>query len=150
MFSVTNICNWDCQYYGERRFTGCIRRRFVHTLLYHGKIILNICLGCALSWDGKFAENIEGEVFPSVVSHFLDCACFVYIGAWIPFNAFNLSDLDIDPWRLALLACGIIFLRRIPALLVLYTWIPGIASWRQALFSGHFGTCVAGTGVRLI
>jgi len=37
------------------------------------------------------------------------------------------------------LACGIMALRRIPAILVLYRWIPEIESWRQALFSGHFG-----------
>jgi len=30
-------------------------------------------------------------------------------------------------------------LRRIPAILALYKWIPEIASWREALFSGHFG-----------
>ena len=38
-----------------------------------------------------------------------------------------------------MLACGIIFLRRIPALLILYKWVPEIPSWRQALFAGHFG-----------
>ena len=72
----------------------------------------------------------------------LNCACFVYIGAWIPFDAFTFPELGIEPWRLAVLACGIVFLRRIPAILVLYKWIPEIASWRQALFSGHFGTCI--------
>jgi hypothetical protein len=40
---------------------------------------------------------------------------------------------------LTVLTCGIMFLRRIPALLILYPWIPEVASWRQALFSGHFG-----------
>ena len=29
--------------------------------------------------------------------------------------------------------------KEIPAMLVLYTWIPEITSWREALFSGHFG-----------
>ncbi|KAF8813994.1 Sodium/hydrogen exchanger [Phlegmacium glaucopus] len=95
--------------------------------------------GSAVSWDGEFNENIEGEVFASAIDLLLNCACFIYIGAWIPFNAFVLPDLGINPWRLAVLACGIMFLRRIPAILVLYRWIPEITSWRQALFSGHFG-----------
>jgi len=34
---------------------------------------------------------------------------------------------------------AILVLRRIPPLLVLYKFIPEIASWREALFSGHFG-----------
>ncbi|KAF8814876.1 hypothetical protein BYT27DRAFT_6962753 [Phlegmacium glaucopus] len=95
--------------------------------------------GCAVSWDGEFAENTEGEVFASVIDLILNCACFIYIGAWIPFDAFTLPDLGINPWRLAVLVCGIMILRRIPAMLVLYKWIPEIASWRQAFFSGHFG-----------
>jgi len=33
----------------------------------------------------------------------------------------------------------ILVLRRIPPLLLLYKWIPEISTWREALFSGHFG-----------
>jgi len=37
------------------------------------------------------------------------------------------------------LSVGIMLLRRIPAILALYKWIPEIATWKEALFSGHFG-----------
>jgi len=30
-------------------------------------------------------------------------------------------------------------LRRIPAVLMLYKWIPEISNWKEALFCGHFG-----------
>lgn len=69
----------------------------------------------------------------------LNCGCFIYIGAWIPFRDFNDSTLGITPWRLILLTVGIILLRRIPAILALYKFIPEISSWREALFAGHFG-----------
>ncbi|KAF8906575.1 Sodium/hydrogen exchanger family-domain-containing protein [Gymnopilus junonius] len=95
--------------------------------------------GSAISWDGDFNVHTEGEVFASVIDLVLNCACFVYIGAWLPFNSFTIPDLGVVPWRLAILACGILFLRRIPAILALYRWIPEITSWREALFSGHFG-----------
>ena len=83
--------------------------------------------------------HTEGEIFASVVDLVLNCACFVYIGAWIPFSAFTIDDLGLTPWRLIILTSGIMGLRRIPVILALYKWIPEIASWREALFSGHFG-----------
>lgn len=96
--------------------------------------------GSAISWDGYFNAQIENETFSSVIDFVLNCGCFVYIGAWLPFTAFNSPELGITPWRLIVLLIAVLFLRRIPALLVLYHWVPEISSWREALFSGHFGT----------
>lgn len=69
----------------------------------------------------------------------LNCTCFIYIGAWLPFAKFTAPDLGITPGRLIALSAGIMFLRRIPAVLMLYKFIPEIASWKEALFCGHFG-----------
>jgi NhaP-type Na+/H+ or K+/H+ antiporter len=113
------------------------------TSILFGKIKINPDssppTGSAISWDGDFNTHTEGEVFSSVIDLVLNCACFVYIGAWIPFQHFRIDNLGITPWRLAVLTCGIMVLRRIPAILALYKWIPEITSWREALFSGHFG-----------
>ncbi|KDQ53540.1 hypothetical protein JAAARDRAFT_39225 [Jaapia argillacea MUCL 33604] len=95
--------------------------------------------GSAISWDGHFNIQIENEVFSSVIDLVLNCACFVYIGAWMPFTAFNSPELGIVPWRLVVVFLAILALRRIPSLLVLYKWVPEITSWKEALFSGHFG-----------
>lgn len=96
-------------------------------------------VGSAISWDGYFNTQTEHEVFSSVIDLVLNCATFVYIGAWMPFNMFNTIDLGITPWRLVVSFIAILALRRIPPLLLLYKWVPEIASWREALFSGHFG-----------
>ncbi|KAG6916352.1 hypothetical protein DXG01_007243 [Tephrocybe rancida] len=94
--------------------------------------------GSTISWDGEFNDHTEDEAFASVIDLVLNCACFIYIGAWLPFEAFNSPELGITPWRLIVLFIGIITLRRIPAILVLYKWIPEVKTWREALFSGHF------------
>ncbi|KAM5543252.1 hypothetical protein V8D89_003126 [Ganoderma adspersum] len=95
--------------------------------------------GTAISWDGHFNTQTEDEVFSSVIDLLLNCGCFIYIGAWMPFNMFNAPELYLTPWRLVIVFLAVIFLRRIPPLLLLYPWVPEIASWKEALFSGHFG-----------
>ncbi|KAJ8523184.1 hypothetical protein ONZ45_g326 [Pleurotus djamor] len=95
--------------------------------------------GCAISWDGHFNAQVEGEVFASVIDLVLNCACFVYIGAWIPFQSFNIPQLGVTPWELTVLSIAILCLRRIPFVLMLYSWTPEIISWKEAIFCGHFG-----------
>ncbi|KAI0661040.1 Sodium/hydrogen exchanger family-domain-containing protein, partial [Cubamyces menziesii] len=95
--------------------------------------------GTAIGWSGNFKELTEKEVFASVIDLVLNCGCFIYIGAWIPFDAFNATQFGITPWRLIILFVAVILLRRIPPLLLLYRWVPEIKSWKEALFSGHFG-----------
>ena len=64
---------------------------------------------------------------------------FIYIGATIPFDAWNDPDLTLKPWRLATLAICIILLRRFPAMLAAARWIKDIKTPREAVFCGHFG-----------
>lgn len=72
-------------------------------------------------------------------SQLLNCACFIYIGAWLPFSSFNLPDLGIVPWRLIVLFLTLLAVRRLPVMLLIYHWVPDIHNWREALFCGHFG-----------
>ena len=102
-------------------------------------LLYSIPTGCTISWDGDFNTHTEGEVFASVIDLLLNCACFIYIGAWLPFQAFTIPEIGITPPKLVLLTVGILHLRRIPAILVLYKFIPEITSWKEAVFSGHFG-----------
>jgi sodium/hydrogen antiporter len=95
--------------------------------------------GSAISWDGDFNIHTEEQVFSPVIDLTLNCACFVYIGAWLPFEAFNSPALGITPWRLLALFLAILLLRRIPAILILYRWVPEIQSLKEAFFCGHFG-----------
>lgn len=64
---------------------------------------------------------------------------FIYIGATMPFDAWNDPDLSLKPWRLATLAIAIILLRRFPAMFAFARWIKDIKTPREAVFCGHFG-----------
>jgi NhaP-type Na+/H+ or K+/H+ antiporter len=57
----------------------------------------------------------------------------------MPFDSFNNPALGITPGRLVGLFVAVLALRRIPSVLLLYRWVPEITTWREALFTGHFG-----------
>lgn len=101
--------------------------------------VWHIYIGSAISWDGHFNVQTEDDTFSSVIDYVLNCGCFIYIGAWLPFDAYKSPEYGITPWKLVLLVIAILVLRRIPPLLALYRFVPEIASWKEALFSGHFG-----------
>lgn len=106
---------------------------------YHVFFCSFLCVGSAVSWDGYFNLQTKGEKFFPVLDLVLNCICFIYIGAWLPFDQFDISGLGISPWRLVLLVLVIVALRRIPSLLILYKLLPEVSNWREALFCGHFG-----------
>ncbi|KAI6123867.1 Sodium/hydrogen exchanger [Pisolithus croceorrhizus] len=102
-------------------------------------LLASFAAGCAVAWDGHFKAQTEGDTFASVIDCVLNCCCFIYIGAWLPFSSYNSAELGITPWRLVVLMIAILLVRRIPPLLLLYRFVPEIPSWKEALFSGHFG-----------
>jgi sodium/hydrogen antiporter len=64
----------------------------------------------------------------------------------MPFGQFHLNvQSGTDPmgavqvWRLVVLAILVLLLRRLPIMMAMYKWIPDVKTWREAVFSGHFG-----------
>lgn len=49
--------------------------------------------GTAISWDGHFNAQIENDIFSSVIDLVLNCAAFIYIGAWLPFETYNSPEV---------------------------------------------------------
>jgi NhaP-type Na+/H+ or K+/H+ antiporter len=125
--------------------TCSARSRLVRALAFGRTLKTDRAAGSAISWDGHFNTQVEGEAFATVIDLILNCGCFVYIGAWLPFSSFNTPALGIELWKLFVLFVAILALRRIPALLLMYHAIPEITTWREALFSGHFGPVRLGT-----
>jgi hypothetical protein len=99
--------------------------------------------GCTFtSWeDDENSPSIHSTVFTfaDVLDYILNCGCFIYIGAWFRWEDFTSSELGIRPWKLVVLSIGILILRRLPALLLLYKWVPEIKDVNEALFCGYFG-----------
>ncbi|KAG9111906.1 hypothetical protein FRC07_008014, partial [Ceratobasidium sp. 392] len=99
----------------------------------------------AVSWDGHFNEKSHESEFSNIIEVFFNCACFVYIGAWLPFEALK---QDIDPHlgitidKMLLLFGILLVVRRMPALIGLWWagWLePDVKTLGEALFGGHFG-----------
>ena len=109
------------------------------TLLGTEDLLASFACGTAFSWDGFFNRQTEASVFSSVIDLLLNSAAFVYVGAWMPFDSFSDKTLSLSVWRLICIAILVLLLRRLPIILGLFKWIPDIKSFREALFSGHFG-----------
>ncbi|CAL9732815.1 na(+)/H(+) antiporter [Monosporozyma unispora] len=102
-------------------------------------LLVSFAAGTAFAWDGWFSDRTEESKVSTVIDLLLNYAYFIYFGAIIPWSQFNNGDIGCNVWRLILLSIIVIFLRRIPAVLVLKPLIPDIKSWREAIFVGHFG-----------
>ena len=102
-------------------------------------LLVSFAAGTAFAWDGWFAESTEESKISTVIELLLNFAYFIYFGAIIPWQDFNNNEIGTDAWRLVILAIVVIFLRRIPAVVLVTRFIPDIKSWREAIFVGHFG-----------
>jgi sodium/hydrogen antiporter len=106
--------------------------------------------GTAFAWDGFFNRQTEEAVFSSVIDLLFNIAAFVYVGAWMPFGKFDDAELTISVWRLIVIAILVLLLRRLPVMIALYKWIPDVKTFREALFSGHFGPMGIGMSCLLL
>ncbi|QLL31948.1 hypothetical protein HG536_0C01150 [Torulaspora globosa] len=102
-------------------------------------LLVSFAAGTAFAWDGWFSTKTQESNVSTVIDLLLNYAYFIYFGAIIPWENFNNPAIGTSVWRLIILAIVVIFLRRIPAVLLLKPFIPDVKSWREALFVGHFG-----------
>lgn len=115
------------------------------SLLGTDDLLAAFSCGTAFAWDGFFNRQTEESVFSSVIDLLFNIAAFVFVGAWMPFDQFSDPDLSLSVWRLIVIAILVLILRRLPAMIALYKWIPDVKTFREAVFSGHFGPMGVGT-----
>ncbi|TFY54882.1 hypothetical protein EVJ58_g8593 [Rhodofomes roseus] len=111
----------------------------VNTLIGSDDLLAAFSCGTAFAWDGFFNKQTEQAVFSSVIDLLFNIASFVFIGAWMPFDSFADATLTLSVWRLIVIAILVLLLRRLPIIMALYKWIPDVKTFREAIFSGHFG-----------
>ncbi|CAL1712633.1 unnamed protein product [Somion occarium] len=109
------------------------------SLLGTDDLLAAFSCGTAFAWDGFFNKQTEEAVFSSVIDLLFNIAAFVFVGAWMPFNDFSDPHLTLSVWRLIVIAILVLILRRLPVMIALYKWIPDVKTFREAVFSGHFG-----------
>ncbi|KAJ4488279.1 Sodium/hydrogen exchanger family-domain-containing protein [Lentinula aciculospora] len=111
----------------------------VTTLLGSDDLLSTFACGTAFAWDGFFNRQTEESVFSSVIDLLFNIAAFIFVGAWMPFNEFSNAQTSLSVWRLVVIAILVLLFRRLPAVVALYRWIPDIKTFREAIFTGHFG-----------
>ncbi|PNS19271.1 sodium/hydrogen antiporter [Sphaceloma murrayae] len=103
-------------------------------------LLVGFACGVGFSNDGWFTEKTEESHVSNVIDLLINLAFFVYFGTIIPWEQFNAERiLGLTAWRLVVVAILVLLFRRIPIMLALKPIIPDIKTWREALFSGHFG-----------
>ncbi|KAF9192385.1 hypothetical protein BGZ51_005214 [Haplosporangium sp. Z 767] len=95
--------------------------------------------GNIFAWDDWFSNEIAEAHIQEIIDMLLNLACFVFIGASIPFSSFGDALISLSVWRLVVLAIAILFLRRLPYMLIMKPLIPALSSYREAAFAGWFG-----------
>ncbi|KAF5391889.1 hypothetical protein D9757_001639 [Collybiopsis confluens] len=107
----------------------------VTTLLGSDDLLSTFACGTAFAWDGFFNRQTEEAVFSSVIDLLFNIAAFIFVGAWMPFGEFQNAQVLF----ILVIAILVLLFRRLPAVLALYKWIPDIKTFREAVFTGHFG-----------
>ncbi|KAG2123796.1 Sodium/hydrogen exchanger family-domain-containing protein [Suillus clintonianus] len=111
----------------------------IMTILGSDDLLAAFSCGTAFAWDGFFNRQTEESVFSSVIDLLFNVAAFVYVGAWMPFDSFSNETLSLSVWRLVVIAVLVLMLKRLPIMIGLYKFIPDVKTFREAIFSGHFG-----------
>lgn len=109
------------------------------SLLGMDDLLIGFACGVGFSNDGWFTEKTEESHVSNVIDLLINLAFFVYFGTIIPWEQYNIGYLNLNVWRLVVIALLVLFFRRIPIMLALKPLIPDIKTWREALFAGHFG-----------
>lgn len=104
--------------------------------------------GNALNWDGEYLRETEArhDEVNSVMDVLLNFGGFIYIGSVIPWSEFHQPETTgITVPRLIGLGFMVLLLRRIPAILMTYKFMPNVCkNYKEALFMGYFGPIGAG------
>ncbi|KAG0222770.1 hypothetical protein BGW42_006338 [Actinomortierella wolfii] len=95
--------------------------------------------GNVFAWDDWFSNEIAEAHIQEIIDMLLNLACFIYIGASIPFKSFQDASLELSVWRLVVLAILILLFRRLPFVIGLKRVIPALSTYREAAFAGWFG-----------
>lgn len=100
--------------------------------------------GNAFTWKDWYrvrTQEEEEDTFQDIIDSLLNAAIFIYIGAIIPWDAYNTggTSLGISPWRIVVLGITVLVLRRLPGVFALQKAIPAVTSVTDAAFAGWFG-----------
>ena len=100
--------------------------------------------GNALSWTDFYREQCEESEVDNCLDLLLNIVFFMFLGATIPFDAFHAPEIGITVPRLVLMCVLVLVLRRLPAMLAFWRFVPTIHDVSEAAFIGYFAPIGAG------
>ncbi|KAF9432713.1 hypothetical protein BGZ76_010426 [Entomortierella beljakovae] len=109
------------------------------TIIASDDLLACFVAGNVFAWDDWFSNEIAEAHIQDIIDMLLNLACFIYIGASIPFSSFGDSALGLSVWRLIVLAILILLFRRLPYMVALKPLVPALTTYREAAFAGWFG-----------
>jgi len=96
-----------------------------------------------MNWDGEYLKEVlqRHDEVNSSMDVILNFGGFMYLGTVMPWSEFHQPDTTgITVPRLLGLSLLILMFRRIPAILMMYKFMPKVVkNWKEALFMGYFG-----------
>ncbi|PWN50292.1 hypothetical protein IE53DRAFT_298146, partial [Violaceomyces palustris] len=100
--------------------------------------------GNVLTWNDWYREECEDDELQNCIDLLLNQVFFIFLGATIPFDAFNDPENGVTPIRLVALCALVLIFRRLPAMIAFYRLIPSLRDISEAAFMGYFGPIGAG------
>ena len=117
-------------------------RAEIHTqfeLIDSNELLACFVCGSAMNWDGELHEDDMHSHFSEGIDAILDASVFTTLGTILPWSVWFDPDSPIPVARLVGFGVLVILFRRLPAVLVLYKWIPQIRTLKEGFFVGWFG-----------
>lgn len=105
------------------------------TLTGSSDLLAVFAAGVVFAWDDWFLEATKEARIQEVIDSIFNLSFFVYFGTAMPWDALRSLSLT----RLILVSVLILIMRRIPAIIILYHWIPEVRTVGEAWFVGWFG-----------
>ncbi|KAJ1799876.1 hypothetical protein LPJ59_001524 [Coemansia sp. RSA 2399] len=112
---------------------GCLQ------LIRSDDVLCCFIAGHSFTWDDWFREETKDAHFQEVLDGLINVTFFIYFGAIIPWYQFSNAELVIAPWRLIVAAIMVLFLRRLPVVVLLTRITPAFRNYKQSIFAGWFG-----------
>lgn len=107
-------------------------------------LLATFVAGNALSWTDFYREQCEESEVDNCLDLLLNLIFFSFLGATIPWDAFNDPENGITPGRLVLMCILVLLFRRLPAMLAFYRYVPTLHDVSEACFIGYFAPIGAG------
>jgi len=105
------------------------------TMIGSNDLLAVFVAGAVFAWDDWFSEATREAHILEVVDSLFNLTYFVFLGTAVPWDLFP----SLSIWRLILSSLLILFLRRLPLILLIRPLIPELKSRREAVFTGWFG-----------